>query len=240
MVTIFQPAIRQERSVEQIQKHNNMENERVDIAPAFSFKPVDDDGNSSVLSASSSSSDLMMGGCLPTDNISFGPDGTYPNLVKQRPTREDYYVKMDDAASAFRVISPYPFSHTSREEISERELLRDALRLTLGSPQNKDDQRMTTGNKMNAVIQVDYSSFFGRCSDENDVAMEECDDFSVSIQDADTISKDLGLEDPASFWEDGASAIPSSIFIVRSKSPTEISVGSDDEVSLRPDSSLLS
>jgi hypothetical protein len=215
-----------------------MENERVDIAPAFSFKPVDDDGNSSVLSASSSSSDFMMEGCLPTDNCRLGRDGTYPNLVKQRSTREDYYVTTDDAASAFRVISPYPFSHTSREEISERELLSDAL-LTLGSPKKKDDHRIMTGNKINAAIEVDYSSFFGRTSDENDVAMEECDDFSVSIQDADTISKDLGLGDPASFWEDGACSIPSSIFIVRSKSPTEISLGSDDEVSLRPDSSLL-
>lgn len=224
-----------------------MDNERVDIAPAFSFKPVDDDGNSSVSSTSSSSSDdvgsdnlHMMGVCsLPTEIFRFGSDSAHPNLGKPRSTRDDF-VTTDDAASAFRVISPYPFSHTSREEISERQHLSYALRLTLGSPYNKDDHQTTTRHEESDAIQVEYINCSGRITDENDVVMEECDDFSVSIHDADSLSKDLGLEDPASFWEDGASAIPSSIFIMRTKSPTEISLGSDDEAPLRPKSSLQS
>ena len=226
--------------------HIKMDNERFDIAPAFSFKPVDDDGNSSVLSTSSSSSDdvgndnlLMMGVCLPTEIFRFGSDSTPPKLGKPRPTRDDFGAA-DDVAAAFRVISPYPFSHTSSEEISEREHLSNALRLTLESHCNKDDHQTTTRHEENDAIQVEYFNCSGPITDENDVEMEECDDFSVSLQDADSLSTDLGLEDPASFWEDGASAIPSSIFIMRTKSPTEISLGSDDEAPLRPKSNLVS
>ena len=219
-----------------------MENERVDIAPTFSFKPIDDDGNTSVLSSSSSQHDgdgnnnnLLMDLCLSADIFQAGRNNTPADIGKHRHTREDE--AMDDA-SAFRVISPYPFSHTSQEELSEREQLSDAFRWTLRSTNNSDD--FLTCKVTNAAVQVDNSSFFGRIGDQNDAVMEDCDDFSLSIQDADSLSRDLCLEDPASFWEDGASTIPSTIFIVRTNSPTEISLGSDDEAQHRTTPSLRS
>jgi len=209
------------------------ENEHVDIAPTFSFKPIDSDSDgASSLTRDEDEDDegslMEAGPGLPSDIFR----ATRPYLDKQ----QDDEAMMDEA---FRVISPYPFSHASREEITEREQLGCALSWTLASQHNDVRANMLPSKTTNTAIHIDYNCFLGLDggvgATDADAVMEECDDFSVSIQDADTWSRDLGLEDPASFWEDGASMIPTLIFIQRTSSPTEISLGTaanDDAVSL--------
>jgi len=212
-----------------------MENQRVDIAPTFSFKPIDDGDDSSVLSVSSShhhhddeNINFLLGPSLSADIFRAGRDSTPGAVEKQRLPCNDE--AMDDDASAHRVvISPYPFSHASREEITEREQLSNALSWTLASSNISPEVKNKTATT--ASLQVDCSYFYGQAGAETDAVMEDCDDFSVSIADAESLSRDLGLGDPASFWEEGASTIPSSIYIVRTNSPTEISLGCDDEES---------
>lgn len=208
-----------------------MDNERVDIAPSFSFKPIDD-GDFSVLSVSSShhhdeTSNFLMGTGPSADIFRAGRDST-PAVEKQRLPNNDE--AMDDSSACRVVISPYPFSHASREEITEREQLSNTLSWTLASSNIARELKTKTANTTS--LQADCSIFFGQAgAATDDVVMGDCDDFSVSIEDTESLSRDLGLEDPASFWEEGASTIPRSIYVIRTNSPTEISLGSRNDES---------
>lgn len=202
-----------------------MDSERVDIAPAFSFKPVDDDVSS--IASSQDDDSLLNPGQSPSMDI-FRPGRDTTSIdEKQRSSAtasdNDNDEAMDDASAARRVISPYPFSHASREEIAEREQLTNDLSWTLTT------DNFTCITKQLIAADYDYKCIFGKLAD---AVMNEgcCDEFSVSTHDADSLSGDLDLRNPASFWEEGASTIPTSIIIVeRTKSPTEVSLGSDGE-----------
>jgi hypothetical protein len=83
-------------------------------------------------------------------------------------------------------------------------------------------------------VTVDYSQYFAHQTMQinNTAVLLDCDDFSISSQEASTISDDLGLEsfsdNPASFWEDGLDFSPPAI---RSESPTQVSLGTQSSTS---------
>lgn len=224
-------------------------NDRVDLAPpTFTFKPIDEEGVeddvSSISSGSSSHDEHDLNPGLPPSAAIFrdGRERSVPvqlaHPIGPGSTSVDYDEVMDEEdAFACRLISPYPFSQASHEEITEREELTNTpIKWILGP---EPSSTTTSNTKQELVsVQVNYSSFFadllGGDVGEIDAAMDECDDFSVSVHDVESLSRDLGLEDPASFWEKGASNIPNSIFIERTKSPTEVSLGSTKESPIFP------
>jgi len=224
-------------------------NDRVDLAPpTFTFKPIDEEGVGGCEDDVSS----ISSGCSSHDERYSLDPGLPPSAAIFRDGREqsvsvqlahpigpgstsvddDDDVAMEEDAFACRLISPYPFSQASHEEITEREELTNTpIKWTL---EPEPSSTTTSNTKQESVsVQVNYSSFFagllGGDVGEIDAEMDECDDFSVSVNDVESLSRDLGLEDPASFWEKGASNIPNSIFIERTKSPTEVSLGSSNE-----------
>jgi hypothetical protein len=193
--------------------------------------------------SSSDSLDIGRGTMTPIDifreNSMDGGDsivdedvGGLPFVQRANPINEQQSATVDDesdfddddtgmeieGSQYLRVISPYPFSHTSKEEIEDREQLTNNLKWGLSS-------------SMHHKCHVDYSTFFesSEAARNNDLAMsEEYDDFSLSSHEANSLSKDgfLGSisEDPASFWEDGAGPVMSD----RSQSPTQVSIGSTE------------
>jgi hypothetical protein len=92
-----------------------------------------------------------------------------------------------------RVISPYPFSHTSQEEMEDREHLS-----TTGWNMQADDEQQL---QPKALFQFDYAQLFESSfiPVEQDCFMEDCDDFSLES----SLADDLSLDDPASFWQEG-------------------------------------
>lgn len=225
----------------------------LDIAPPYSFKPIEAgivpaidplqiDPNSSCDSA-----DIGQGIFSPMDIFRDGRDGgesvvgdedvggyvrrANPINEQQSYNFADEESDFDDevmemaASPCFRVISPYPFSHASKEEIEERQQLAKGpleWNLDMGIHHFSFED---SGKKCH----VDYLSFFElNAFVHNDQVMaEDCEDFSLTSHEANTLSQNdfLGAasEDPASFWgEDGP------LMSDRSLSPTQVSLGSVD------------
>jgi len=161
-----------------------------------------------------SNSTTSVSNAVQLPGLAINPSGL---LRRANPIRERSMQSFSDAddhqaleESPSRVISPYPFSHTSQEEMEDREKLTTnatALGWSLhGDEENEDDDM--NKNSENKAFEVDYSHFFERESvvpiDQEDAVME-CDDFSLST--AHSLEDDLSLggisNDPASFWEEG-------------------------------------
>jgi hypothetical protein len=215
----------------------------VDIAPLHSFKPIDLEPGAPIdrlfqIDPDSSSDSLEIGRGVLTpidifrDNSMDGESivdedmGGLPHVRRANPINEQQSATIDESDEDddtmeavdlpyFRVISPYPFSHTSKEEMEDREQLTNILEWSLD---------------IRPKCHVDYSSFFelGDAANSDQVMSDECDDFSLSSHEANSLSQDgfLGSisEDPASFWEEGVGPIMSD----RSQSPTQVSLGSTE------------
>lgn len=216
----------------------------VDIAPFCSFKPIDpEQAASSIappLDPNSSCDSLEINqGMSPTeifrecgddDNI-MDADEELPRVRRANPINDQHIASGDDIdedaeeGMGSRVISPYPFSHTSKEEIEEREQLTNAFDW---SQEAVDSYECSDGHEMKFSIQVDYSRFFELVGTIGDQVMEDCDDFSLSSHEANSLSENLCLasisEDPAAFWEVGVGHIASN----RCDSPAQVSHGSAD------------
>ena len=217
----------------------------VDIAPLLSFKPIDLEPAAPIdhlldidPDSSSDSIDIGRGVMTPIDifrdNSMDGDSivdedmGGLPYVRRANPINEQQSATIDDESDLdddtmetldlpqFRVISPYPFSHTSKEEMEDREQLTRILEWSL---------------EVRPKCHVDYSGFFAlddAANNYDQVMSDECDDFSLSSHEANSLSQDgfLGSisEDPASFWEEGVGPAMSD----RSKSPTQVSLGSSE------------
>lgn len=205
------------------------------IEAHYSFKPIDLDPAYPVdlmLDAVSSSDSLDIGpGMAPTeifresgDGVNIHAESSLPrfrraNPIDQRKVAAGEGEDMEEC-SYCRVISPYPFSHTSKEEIEEREQLTNAFDWTLETEPN-DNCGMLNGWDTKCAVQVDYSRFFELLEAVNDQVMDECDDFSLSSHEANSLSDDLFFSDnPASFWEEGSGPILSN----RGLSLTQVSL----------------
>jgi hypothetical protein len=232
-----------------------MVEEFVDIAPLYSFKPIEQGPTAPIdplididPDSSCDSLDICPGMLSPTDIFRDSIDGEsvmdedmgeLPYVRRANPINEQQSATIDDesdlddgdddeigSSSYFRVISPYPFSHTSEEEIEDRKQLNSVLEWRIKLNHN-DKSSSRFGQKCH----VDYSSFFELSENINNdqVMADECDDFSLSSHEANSLSEDgfLGSisEDPASFWEEGVGPIMSD----RSQSPTQISLGSAEQ-----------
>jgi hypothetical protein len=214
----------------------------VEIAPIYSFKPIDLDHGSPadpLLDPNLSSDSLdIEPGMSPTEIFRESGEGDCmvedasllfvqrANPIDEQQSGaagEDDDDEDMEEGSCCRVISPYPFSHTSKEEIEEREQLTSVFDWNL---QAADSENTAARHEKKFSIQVDYSRFFELGEAVNDQAMDDCDDFSLSSHEANSLSEDLCLasisEDPASFWEDGVGPIVSD----RNESPTQVSLGS--------------
>jgi hypothetical protein len=217
----------------------------VDIAPLHSFKPIDLEMAAPLdrlleidPDSSSDSIDIGRGVLTPIDifrdnsmdgdSIADEDMGGLPYVRRANPIDEQHSATIDDESDLdddtmetgdsphFRVISPYPFSHTSKEEIEDREHLTSILEWSL---------------EVRPKCHVDYSGFFalgGAANNTDQVMSDECDDFSLSSHEANSLSQDgfLGSisEDPKSFWEEGVGPVMSD----RSQSPTQVSLGSSE------------
>jgi len=208
-------------------------NQRVDIAPAFSFKPIDDDGADGP-SGSSSSRDhqrgLVQGGTpSPLSDGIFKEDCNMSvQIAAQSIQQGDQPMQgVTGGEDEGRMISPYPFPNAASQDVVVTEREQFTLDWPALVPSSNNKVASTC-----PIILPDFSSCVldGGVGTTEDVAMN--DDFSVSVQEVESLSReDLDLEDPASFWEKGASNIPNSIFIERTKSPTEVSLSSSSSSS---------
>jgi hypothetical protein len=213
----------------------------VDIAPLHCFKPIDvepSEATDRYLEIDPDSScdsidigrgvltpiDIFRDNSMDSDSIVEEDFGGLQYVRRANPINEQQSATMDDESdfdddlmeTQFRVISPYPFSHTSAEEMEDREQLTSILEWSL---------------EVRPKCHVDYSGFFALDNEarNNDQFMsEECDDFSLSSHEANSLSQDgfLGSisEDPASFWEGCVGPEMSD----RSQSPTQVSLGSSE------------
>jgi hypothetical protein len=225
----------------------------VDIAPQYSFKPIEPEPVPPIdplqldTNSSCDSLDIGQGMLSPIDIFRDSIDGgesvvgdedmggfvrrANPINEQQSTTvaEEEEESDIDDeememaASPCFRVISPYPYSHASKEEIEEREQLANVpleWNLEMGIHHFSSAE---PGEKW----YVDYTSFFELNSHVNNdqVMAEDCEDFSLSSHEANTLSEDNFLgsisEDPASFWGDDGPVMSD-----RSQSPTQVSLGS--------------
>jgi hypothetical protein len=229
----------------------------VDIAPLYSFKPIelepavvpidrlfeiDPDSSSDSLDIGRgilSPIDIFRDSSMDGDSVVDEDMGGLPYVRRANPIDEQPSATVDDESELddddddgayvngemdtrgepyYRVISPYPFSHTSKEEIEDREQLTSVLEWSL---------------EVRPKCHVDYSSFFelGETANTNNdqIMSDDCDDFSLSSHEANSLSEDNFLgsisEDPASFWEDGVGPVMSD----RSQSPTQVSLGSEEQ-----------
>jgi hypothetical protein len=215
----------------------------VDNAPTYSFKPIELELASPIdpsLDPNTSGDSIDIGLCMSPGEIFRGSDegdimfndAALPFVRRANPIydqqssagvdSEEEEEYMEDETCR-RVISPYPFSHTSKEEIEELEQLTNAFDWNLQGAQN-DNSRGCHEKKFS--IEVDYSRFFQHGVAVGDQVMDEYDDFSLSSHEANSLSEDLCLgsisEDPASFWEEGI--VP--ILLYRNESSTQVSLGS--------------
>jgi hypothetical protein len=204
-----------------------MQQESVDLAPSFFFKPVDSANTD--LDASDTSS-LSGDPISPlaifreaTDDVDRAPP--LPEVQRANPisdpssmslSAEEDLVPLSVEDGCRVVVSPYPFSHTSQEEIEEREQLW-ACSWTSDMPTTELIQN--EHNKF--LFQVDYAHFFERKGCQGEVM--DCDDFSLSSKEAHSINpEELCIsEDPESFWEQGVEDIP---LFDRTNSPAMVSL----------------
>ena len=198
-----------------------------ELASNFSFKPID-------LDISSSSSESFDAEPVSPNTIFryFGEGDNNDcqslrraNPIKEHSSGEEDMMGLEPSES--RVISPYPFSHQpSREELEEREQLTSAFgwKLHPRVEEYQEDERQHH--------YVDYSLYFPTSNEQE----MECDDFSISSNEASSLSDDLETisKDPASFWEDGIEPVSTD----RAESPTEVSLGSSDSESPRAHSQV--
>ena len=143
------------------------------------------------------------------------------NMSRANPISE----KLEES----RVISPVLFCHTEMEHEERQKLTEIGCDWAMDDESSIDLQVIENfpsdcSGKSSSL----YSFYFETVSmDEND-----CDDFSISTQGTDgLLDEDLAFEsiskDPASFWEHGISTP------TRERSPTQISVGSDNNPAIK-------
>lgn len=203
------------------------------IAPCYKFKPIDVDENHIIIEQDSfvqnmrqqeSQQELQMVGAdmifreVPDNNI------TEDSLLVRRANPVGSYTASaeDELESSCRVISPYPFSHTSKEEMDDREQLAGAFDWALPS----DETQPSDGGEAR-IFEMDYARFFDiDCMDVDGSTNADSDDFSVES----SVSIDLCLSetDPTTFWDVGVNLLTSVKNDVqqRPKSPSQVSLSS--------------
>lgn len=114
-----------------------------------------------------------------------------------------------------RVISPFPFLHATQGELEERQQLSCEGMTWSGMPTEEIVDASTTEEhhqyQHESNPRINYSLFFQSVANANVNAsatgIMDCDDFSISSHEAESIDDDLCFEkisgDPASFWEEG-------------------------------------
>jgi hypothetical protein len=117
-----------------------------------------------------------------------------------------------------RVISPYLFLHATEGELEERQQLSGEAITWSGMPTEEIADESTTEEhhqfQHESNPRIDYSSFFQSVANvkvnfnASAAGIMECDDFSISSHEVESIDDDLWCfekisGDPAAFWEEG-------------------------------------
>jgi hypothetical protein len=117
-----------------------------------------------------------------------------------------------------RVISPYLFLHATEGELEERQQLNGEGMTWSGMPTEEIADESTTEEhhqfQHESNPRIDYSSFFQSVANvkvnfnASAAGIMECDDFSISSHEVESIDDDLWCfekisGDPAAFWEEG-------------------------------------
>ena len=214
----------------------------IELAPSLSFKPIDSFEQSS--SCDSLDTTGTTNAVSPTEIFRYSEimdedtEMAKENILSVRRANpiglsRDYNAMNNTNANAAitadnnnsHLISPFPFSPTaSKEELEERDMLTTSLGW---------DSRVEPleGERGQPMVQLDFSRFFEPVHMDTSVEIMDCDDFSLSSHDANSLSQDLETisKDPASFWEGGIRVVAQTSN--GSESPTQVSLGSDDDQS---------
>jgi hypothetical protein len=196
-----------------------MHNHAEGIDSSYSFKPIEHLGASEESDSTSFDGEPMLSTAIfrdtaeglhiytnrsnnnnNNDPMSISPLQLANPIFEQRGSVGD----VDGLGGSMRVISPYPFFHASQQEVEERQQLK-----TWSMPTEETiDASTTREHSLNNNKRIDYSLFFQ--SGVNQVASGgmDCDDFSISSHEAESIEDDLWCfekisGDPAAFWEEG-------------------------------------
>jgi hypothetical protein len=184
--------------------------ENLELSSNLSFKPIEFETSSSCDSFDAhpvSPIEIFRDQILMDDENADMADGHLLSVRRANPigaSRESF--EGNGEGIEHNLITPFPFSPCpSKEELEERDMLTTSLgwepRLEVVLKGDRGEQTM---------VQVDFSRFFDL---HNSIEIMECDDFSLSTQDANSISDDLGniSKDPASFWEESFAVTQSSL-----------------------------
>lgn len=173
-----------------------MSDENEEIAPLYSFKPID--GDMPLLDNSISNDSLLSeDGGLPTSI--FREVSNSATTERQLPMASQSssmgltsgaVVTDVEMAADRHVISPYPFSHASQEEIEDREQLSAVFNWALESSSTLDC------NPHSSKMHFQFEN-----AESLDGAMD-CDDFSVESEVSDNLCLDSISDNPSSFWGD--------------------------------------
>lgn len=171
-------------------------------APSYLFQPVVF-GSSSDDSCEATSLEHLI--FRENDNN----DG--PEVQRANPIRE-WSLEMGDTipSRTTRVISPPRIFSEAKDG---RPTVSDQWTRLAWAPSPTATTRVHTSTT-DAISAVDFNQYF----DLND--MDECDDFSLSSEDATSLDLSIGLLDPASFWEESEQ---------RMQSPAQVSLHSREQ-----------
>jgi hypothetical protein len=133
--------------------------------------------------------------------------------IVHRGVDSDVDVDVDASGGSRVVISPYPFFLATPREIEERhELNGEAMPWSMPTEEIVDASTTQEHHHQHeSNRRIDYSLFFQSGANMNANASGagmECDDFSISSHEAESIEDDLWCfekisGDPAAFWEEG-------------------------------------
>ena len=213
----------------------------IELAPSSSFKPIDFEPSSScdsfdvpVTNAVSPTEIFRYTAVMDEDtemakeNIlsvrranPIGVSRDYNSMDQARTaqtTNASAAPSTTNTTNSHHWISPLPFSPTaSKEELEERDMLTTSLGW---------DSRVEPleGGNGQPTVQLDFSRFFEPAALDSTAEIMDCDDFSLSSHDANSLSQDLETisKDPASFWEGSMQTASGT------DSPTQVSLSSDD------------
>lgn len=188
----------------------------IDLAPQFSFKPIEMvDGSGSDCSVVEEDVDRIFGN---VDSETEPSTPTVRTANSSPPVHKEQSVNNGKGRTTSQIISPYPYNYDHAAPCNSS----TTKEMETGNESTNTMPLPTVTEPPKPAFYVDYTRFFFESLGEEhgeplriDESMD-CDDFSVTSREANSIADDLEhfSENPASFWERA--------------SPTEISVGSDE------------
>jgi hypothetical protein len=170
-----------------------------------------------------------------------------PIFEQQSAGSDDHYATAASFLHSSRVISPYPFFRPRSREADQDLLATGGMGWSTNQATTNNASLMMeetidpSETQEQADRPIDYSLFFpSEIGDGNQAGGMDCDDFSISSHEAESIQDDdllLCFEkisgDPASFWEEGMEESAGDNDSNRPRLVSQVSLSSSDSSSSR-------